>query len=276
MVAANPPANTTGLSTTTSVYDAAHGGSLLYQSCDSPAGGSCSSATRYTQLTYDALGRTIQSATYAGHPSGAEKVRTVTSYDADGETTTATLYQDGSGSASDALGFGYDALGRQTSVARGGSTISSAVFNPDDTMASRTDPSISATASTFSYDALGRLVSATSALYGGSLTWSWRLDGLLAGRTWLGSSNSAAATYDAAKRPTGLVESHGASVLASLGRTYDRAGRAASETQVLAGIPGAAGSGTDAFGYDALGRVVSATGVTVSGATTGARSYAYG
>ena len=55
----------------------------------------------------------------------------------------------------------------------------------------------------------------------------------------------------------------------TLTRTYDRAGNVTAEGRTLAGIPGDAGSGTQAFTYDGLGRLVGSSGLAV------AKSYGY-
>lgn len=268
VVSATPPVNTTGLGMTSSVYDTASGGGRLFRTCDSPVGTSCTSATRYTELVYDPLGRTTQATTAAGPPSGTEKLKSVSTYDAASELATTTYSENGI--AVDALAFGYDALGRQATVSRSGSAITTAVYNPDGSLKSRIDAPVSATASQFGYDLQGRLTSVSSPTFTGSAGYSWRIDGLLAGRTWPSGTNAATVAYDGAKRPLSLAETSSGAAQATLSRTYDRDGRVKGETQALANVTGVAGAGTDTFGYDTLGRIRSATGLT-----PGVRAYTY-
>jgi RHS repeat-associated protein len=256
-----PPVNATAaaLVTTTSVYDTASGGGRLTRSCDHAAGGSCATALRYTDYAYDNLGRATTTTTFQGAPTGTEKLRSVTSYNAAGERTQVDYTENAAGSPTDSLTFGHDLLGRETTVSRAGSPLTTTVYNPDGSIASRTDHVISATPSSFGYDARGNLTSATSPLFTGSAGFTWRLDGLVAGRTWPGTANAAAFAYDGAKRPTTLAETVSGSAQATFGRTYDRNGRVRSETQTLVGISGDAGAGTQSFDYDNLGRVTSSS-----------------
>src|SRR5439155_9006882 len=141
------------------------------------------------------------------------------------------------------LTFGHDLLGRETTISRSGSPVTTTVYNSDGSIASRTDHVISSTPSSFGYDARGNLTSVTSPLFTGSAGFTWRLDGLVAGRTWPGISNAATFAYDGAKRPTSLAETVSGNAQATFGRTYDRHGWVMSETQTLVGIAGDAGNG---------------------------------
>jgi RHS repeat-associated protein len=266
-----PPVNGTAaaLVTTTATYDTASGGNRLTRSCDHPAGASsCSAATRYTDFLYDNVGRQVRATTYSGAPTGTEKLKTVTTYDAAGERTQLDYTENAAGSPTDTLAFGFDLLGRETTVSRGGSAITTTLYNADGSVATRTDAAISATAASFGYDALGDLTSATSPLYTGSATFSWGLDSLLTGRTWPGTSDAATLSYDGAKRPTQYAETASGTALATLSRGYDRMGSVNSEAQVLAGVSGYAGATAQTITYDQLGRVTGSTLGTISRAYT--------
>ncbi|MEK6719843.1 MAG: RHS repeat-associated core domain-containing protein [Chloroflexota bacterium] len=265
-----PPTNVgTALATTTNFYDTASGGARLTSSCDATGSGACTTPLRHTDLTYDALGRLTQSIIHQGAGTASPKIRTLSTYDGAGQRAALDRFENGSASAADALSFGFDLLGRETTVSRSGAPITTSTYNPDGSVATRKDHAISSTAATFGYDLRGNLVSVTSPLTAGATTFSWRLDGLLDARSWPTGTNSGTFAYDGAKRPIGLSEKQGAATLAFFGRTYDRGGTVTSETQALTGITGDAGGGTQTFSYDPLDRVTQAT----IGATT--KSYAY-
>jgi RHS repeat-associated protein len=271
VIDAIPPVNATAaaLVTTTAVYDTASGGARLSQTCDHPAGASsCTAATRYTAYLYDNVGRQVRSTTYAGAPTGTEKLKTVTTYDAAGQKIQLDYTENGAGSPTDTLAFAYDLLGRQTTVSRGGSAITTTLHNADGTVATRTDAAISSTAAGFGYDALGNLTSATSPLYTGSATFTWGLDSLVTGRTWPGTSDAATFSYDGAKRPTQYAETASGSALATLSRGYDRLGSVNSETQTLTGVSGYAGGTAQTLTYDQLRRVTGSTLGTITRAYT--------
>ena len=116
------------------------------------------------------------------------------------------------------------------------------------------DHDISSTALSFGYDLRGNLASVTSPLMTGSVTYAWRLDGLLDARTWPTGTNSGSLAYDGAKRPIELAETSSGLDLAVFDRTYDANGSVTSETQTLSGITGDAGAGTQTFELDALRR----------------------
>jgi RHS repeat-associated protein len=94
-------------------------------------------------------------------------------------------------------------------------------------------------------------------------TFSWRLDGLIGGRTWSGSAASFG--YDAAKRVTSLTKGS-----LSFSQAYDRDGNVTSEGRSLTGVTGDPGTGTQSFSYDALGRVTGSSGLA-----SGSRTYTY-
>jgi len=104
-----------------------------------------------------------------------------------------------------------------------------------------------------------RLATMTSPLWSGTLTWGYRLDGLLDTRQWpAGSSGQASLTYDGAKRPTAFAKVGTAA--ASFTQGYDRDGNVVSEGRSLTGVSGDAGTNTQLFGYDGLNRVTGQLG----------------
>lgn len=69
--------------------------------------------------------------------------------------------------------------------------------------------------------------------------------------------------YDAAKRPTSISISTSGTA-SRLSEAYDRGGHVASEGRSLTGIAGVAGSGTQSFATDGLGRVTTSSGISPS------------
>jgi RHS repeat-associated protein len=96
----------------------------------------------------------------------------------------------------------------------------------------------------------------------GNVTRTYRLDGLLASQSFPSSITETLA-YDAAKRPVSI--SLGAA--GSLSQAFDRAGNVTSDGRSLTNISGDAGSGTQTFGYDALSRLLSSSGVSSAAGT---------
>ena len=146
-----------------------------------------------------------------------------------------------------------------TSISRSGQAITSFNYNADGTAHDRTDrdPNGTTRQTTFTYTALGQLASATLPDSEGTATYTWRLDGSMATRTW-GGSISGTYSYDTAKRPTGLTIKFGQTDAGTIARAYDRAGNATRETQTLSGVSttlGLAGATTQVFEYDAGGRL---------------------
>ena len=161
----------------------------------------------------------------------------------------------------DTLTFTYDPFGRPDEVARGSTVLTGYAWNPDGSLQTRTDGSHAAL--TFSYDWAQRLTSLTSPHFSGTLTYTWRNDGLLAARGWPGGAPGAAAfSYDAAKRPIEMEKSGTAA--GSLAQAYDRDGNVVSESRSLTGVSGDAGSDTQTFSYDGANRVSLASGLTTS------------
>jgi RHS repeat-associated protein len=261
------PANRLDVTSTT--YDA---GGRVTQVCSYPtSASSCSGADRYTTTGYDAQGRPTLVQTYSGAPgSGTLRLKWTTTYQGDGYPTSVAF--DGTGSSpsesTDTLTYTPDSLDRTTAIKRGGTALTSYVYNPDDTASSRTDTSTFVT--NLGYDWAGRptSVSSSSIDSGAAATFAYRNDGLLDSRAWSGTNATAAASYDAAKRPTQLAISGSGVASATVSQTYDRNGNVATEGRSFAGISGAPGTGTATFANDQLNRVT-------ADAISGGNSYAY-
>ena len=272
LLSQTPPVNltATALVTSRSEYDT---GGRLVKSCDGPSTiTTCGSAgvlrtvASATAGDYDAVGRLKRSTTYSG-PMTTIASRIDTTYRGDGQPTQ-TVYSTGpTPSVVDTIDYAYDAAGRQTKVLRGATVLAERSFNKDGTTAWRKDGDNAAIGqSSFYYDWAKRLTSVDlpDATFSTAVpTFSWRLDGLIAGRTWSGTSATFA--YDAAKRPTSI--SKGA---LSETQTYDRDGNVTSEGRSFSGVTGDPGTGTQSFSYDALGRVTGSSGLA-----SGTRSYTY-
>jgi RHS repeat-associated protein len=270
IVTETPPATGgVGLSATTYVYDADRGGTRLLQTCDHPAGGSCSDSTRHIDTAYDAMARVTDVVHYEGaYVGGTEKLKTLSTYDAAGQQTKIRYYE--AGALKDTIDFAYDDLGRQTVVLRNTAPVTTATFFPDGSVKTRIDHAVSSTASTFLYNWRSQQVSATSPLYTGSTGFGWRLDGLLGSRTWPTGGNAATYAYDRAKRPVLLDETRNGSPQAAFTRSFNRAGDTVTEGRVLSQVNGIAGGGLQSFTYDALHRVI---GTTVNGGANQVYSY---
>ena len=125
----------TAMASTRWEYDA---GGRLAQSCDtSDPDTDCddggSAIVRAIVPTYDAVGRTTRTDTYAGAQTTLA-LRTDTTYLGDGQPAQAKAYEGASPTLIDTLDFGYDELGRPTSITRDGSTvIADQTWNPDGT-----------------------------------------------------------------------------------------------------------------------------------------------
>jgi RHS repeat-associated protein len=262
-----PPVNTTASALATSiwVYDA---GGRMTARCEAPAAtANCASAGVYRTVTpnYDAVGRAIQLDTHSG-PGTTLVLRTATTFLGDGQPARTTYSTGTTPTVADTIDYAYDSAGRQTKVLRGTTVLSEQGFRPDGTVAWRKDGDNNAIGQTsFTYDWAQRLLSVDlpDAFSTAVPTFSWRLDGLLGGRTW--SAGSATFSYDAAKRPTGLTKG-----ALTETQAYDRDGNVAAEVRNFSGISGDAGTGTQTFTYDALDRVTGSSGLV-----SGARTYKY-
>ena len=226
---------------------------------DQTAGGTVG---RHTDYTYDKTGRVLTTKVYAGSGTGSLKQTTTRTYTLDG--TPASVAFDGTG---DGLGtpptvsYTYDSLGRPDLVKKGTTTMTDYAFNPDDTVSGRTDTNPVSTgttyASTFAYDWAKRPTSITSAaVFSGTATASYRLDGLLGTKT-MPNGETVSLAYDAAKRPTTATLANGSTV----SQTYDRVGNVQTEARALSGVTGDNGTGTNDFSYDPLRRLVGETGL---------------
>ena len=271
LVSETPPTVTTGtqLGRTLWTYDA---GGRLTETCDvTITTSACSSSTRYTDTTYDKLGRpTIVKAYTLVAGTSTLRLQTTTTYLGDGFRSKSAF--DGTGSTpsegTDTIDFTEDALGRVATMKRGATTITAYTYFADGTPQTRTDESGIVT--TFTEDWAGRPTSTSAAsLSSIAPAQTYRLDGLLDGRTWSTTNAVATLAYDGAKRPTSLAIAGTGIASVSLTQAYSRAGDVTSEGRTLAGISGTAGTGSQTFTYDGLRRVASAT---LGGTTT---SYGY-
>ena len=244
------------------VYDVS---GLLSSTCSYSAGG-CANALRHTDATYDKLGRQIATRLYAGSGTSSPELTSAFEYNAAGQELSTSFDGSGAGEGQGTIHYLYDTLGNQTSVS-GDTAATTAVYNPDGTVSSRTDATGS---SAFTYDRMGQLLTSTSPVYSGTLTYSWRLDGLMDTRGWP-NGQVAGFSYDGANRPIG--ESVGS--IATVTQTYDRNGNVTSESQNLTGVSGTAGAGTQTYTYDKLGRVLTDTMTDSGGGQVWQKSYAY-
>ncbi len=114
-------------------------------------------------------------------------------------------------------------------------------------------------------------MTATSPVATGTTSTAYRLDGLIATRT-AGNGETATLTYDPVKRPINVAYATGG----SLWQSYDRTG-VTTEGRTLTGISANAGTGTQAFTYDALRRVTKATipGTNTTCGQAGVACYGY-
>ena len=269
-----PPENVTAvdLDSTRWVYDV---GGRITASCDAVAGTtSCGAASNVHRSTvtpassYDAAGRLKQVDIRDGNTSAALALRTETSYFGDGQVKQ-VKYSEGSGpTLVDTIDSVYDLFGRPTSMSRGGTTLSATSYKADGTVDTRSDGDAGAVGtSTFAYDWAQRLTSVTlpSGFFAASPAFTWRLDGLIASRTWTSGTLKATFAYDAAKRPTGITKGS-----LTENQTYDRDGNVATEVRSFPSVTGDPGTGTQSFAYDALGRVIGSSGLA-----TPNRAYTY-
>ena len=255
---------TTDLNSRSWTYDP---GGRLTTMCDFATGGSCTtSTTRHTDYAYDPLGRQLTERVYAGAGTGSLRLGWTRAYSADSLLTSVAFDGAGSSQGTDTLSYTYDGVGRPDQLKRASTVLTDYAWNADGTLASRADGTLGT--SSFTYDWADRLLTASSPLYAGTTGFSWRLDGLLAGRTWPGFTNSLTATYDAAKRPVEMAIGP-----TSFERTYARDGLVTSETSTIGSPPVALSTNgqIQAFTYDGLGRLV---GSDLPGTTTD-RAYAY-
>jgi RHS repeat-associated protein len=186
-------------------------------------------------------------------------LRTETDYLADGQVAQTRAYEGPLPSPTliDTIDATYDLAGRPDQLKRSTSVLTDFTWNPDGTLASRTDGAIGTTA--FQYDWADRLTRANLPDTFSTATpeFTWRADGLIRSRTY-GAGTAVTFGYDSAKRLTDIAKGS-----LTLGQTYDRDGNVTSESRSL-GFAGDAGGGTQTFTYDALNRVTGASGLGTS------------
>jgi RHS repeat-associated protein len=264
-----PPVNSAGaaaLDATAWTYDVA---GHVTSVCDYPAGQSpCTNTssqpnTRHTDTTYNALGQPL-TVTIVDRSSGADAARLVSTTTYSGFGTPATIVEDDKSTQSnpdDSLAFSYDSVGQLYQLLRGSSVLTTYTYNPDGTIATRTDGSLAVI--NFGYDWAGRQISASGAGFSNSTTYAYRLDGLLAGET-LGNGETLTLSYDPAHRPTRASYSSAGTI----SQAFDRAGDVTSEWRTLGCAAADACTNAQTFAYDGLGRVTASSGLTNRGATT--------
>ena len=252
-----PPDNVSGtdLSTTEWLYEL---GGRPDKICERTAAGSCASPARSVEFDQDNLGRTTVTRAIK---SGSPTITTTLTYFADGQIAT-------SNENSDTLTLTYDATtGLPDLVKRSSTTLTNFDWNPDGTLALRTDGTLGQIS--FAYDWAKRETTVTppSAYFGpGSVTTTYGADGLLATKAFP-NGETASLAYDDAKRPTAI----NLTASRNLARTYDRDGNVTAESREL-GIVGPAGQFSQTFTYDAVGRI---TGATVEDGTPVAETYTW-
>jgi RHS repeat-associated protein len=220
--------------------------------------------------TYDGIGRLTESV--VANSSNTTQITNDTTYDGAGDVLTQSFNGTPISEGTSSAAFTFDALERPSTTSVNSVSQTSLTYAPGGQVATRSDSLVSATASSFTYDPLGRLVTAYSPLFGSSsnkVGFTWRLDGLLDGRSQYSGLASLAYTYDGAKRPlTECSSSTCSGATVDVERSYDRTSNVASETQTLTGA-NTNQNGTQSFTYDALDRV---TGSTLGAIT---KSYTY-
>ncbi|HET9851991.1 MAG TPA: RHS repeat-associated core domain-containing protein [Candidatus Limnocylindrales bacterium] len=249
-----PPVNqyVTALTTEETVYE---DGGRVAKTCRYPAGTSCGATnSRHVDFTYDDLGRITEQKTYdRGAGSDTLKFTKTLTWNADGAPDTVN-------EGSDTLTYAYDTAGRLSQLKRGATVLTEYTYTPaTSTIATRTDGTAGAT--TFSYDWARRstTVDPPDTFVAGTVTRTYRLDGLLQSQSFPASITETLA-YDAAKRPLSI--SLGAA--GSISQAFDRGGNVISDGRSLAGISGDAGGNSQAFTYDGLSRLLSSTGLASS------------
>lgn len=159
----------------------------------------------------------------------------------------------------------YDTAGRLSQFKTGSTVLTAYTYTAGtSTIATRTDGTQGATAFTYDWARRQTVIDPPDAFVAGSVTRTYRLDGLLATQAFPASITETLA-YDAAKRPVSI----GLGTAGSISQAFDRAGRVTADGRSLTGISGDAGTGTQSFTYDALSRLTGSTGLAV------ARSYQY-
>jgi RHS repeat-associated protein len=274
-----PPVNAhlAALDETVAIYDSAAQRVVSVVSCPASAGSSCtvaSNADRHTDTAYDALGRATSSNVYAGTTTSNPQLTSMTAYDGLGHTLSVRFSAPTQASAN-TIESVYDSFGRVTAMyegtnapgnppSDGNAQTEAATYNPDGTIATRSDYAIGSTASVYTYDTLGRLTNATSPTFaaGVSVSFTWRPDGLMDTRSWSTGPAKLVFAYDGAKRP--IAECNGtagacAGAAIDIERTYYPNGNVKTEIQNLLTGADPSQNGVQNFVYDNLGRVTSSS-----------------
>jgi RHS repeat-associated protein len=248
-----PPVNAAGAAALDSSKSVFETGGHLQKTCLYMAGGDCGSAnSRHTDLTYDALARTLTSRTY-DNSSGTDTLKFTKTFGWNIDGTQASIAE-----GSDTLSYVYDSDGRPSQLKRGSTVLTAWAYTPiTGTLASRTDGTLVATSFLYDWAKRVRTITTPTGYTSGTIGRSYRLDGNMATQSFPNGLTETL-SYDAAKRPLSIAM--GAS--GSLSQTFDRGGRISSESRSLAGISGDAGGNTQMFTYDGLGRVKGSTGLT--------------
>ncbi|MDE1852572.1 MAG: RHS repeat protein [Thaumarchaeota archaeon] len=187
------------------------------------------------------------------------------------------------------IGYAYDSASRLVGITYPGGTLTSYTYDQDGNVLSVSSTLSGATQDAFSYDAMGRLTSTTMSVAGGSYTtsygydqagnlvsvtypdglvvpmsydfenrltavgsrgsvasFSYNLDGTIA-QVGFGDREVQSYTYDSRDRVTSILDAYHKTAPMNLTYTYDAAGNVV-------------GINSEAFAYDGMNRLVSATG----------------
>ena len=221
-------------------------------------------ADRSWTTTFDAGGLPVREA----QPGGVVVTRR---FDELGRLTSET--GSGTGVVSATRSFGYDAGGVRTSVSspagvigfvvddRGlltattgpAAVVSSFAYDGSGRMVSRTD---GAGTSTFGWDGRGLLRTATDPLTGGSQTLSYDAAGQLVGVAYAGGGSRVYGYDGLGRRVSDVLKTSAGVVSSSVTVGFDADSNVTSRQVVL---PGNTGAGSNSYGYDNVGRLVSWT-----------------
>jgi RHS repeat-associated protein len=219
----------------------------------------------HTSTTYDWMGRTAtttdangNTTTYTYDNLGRQIVVTEPISSATPSTTTIYTPLGDVASTSDALGdtttYGYDDFDREISVTDPDGKETQYAYNPDGTLLSETDPDNNTT--TYAYDALGRVTSVTDSTASPETVTTYTYNGDDLVQTVDPDGNTTDYAYDQFDRESGETwyASGQTSPYETLAFTYDADGelKTASDTT-------AAGTTTDSYWYDGLGRATRET-----------------
>ncbi|WP_033443250.1 RHS repeat-associated core domain-containing protein [Saccharothrix sp. NRRL B-16314] len=189
--------------------------------------------------TYDPLGNLLKQ---TGSGASAATPDRVFGYDRTGRMTSA--------SASDGMNtYAYDDRGNLVNAA-GPSGASTFAYDNQNRLST---VSTSAGDTTYGYDAAGRLASAQDPITGSTATYTVDALGRATAIDYGTGASNRTFTYDALGHPaTDVLIAPGGTVTASTGYTFDTEDRLTGKTTT-----GLAGAGTNTYGYDDAGRLVS-------------------